>query len=224
MKGKRATLEFCCCCLLVLEVNADSVRTASECDARPLTDVLTRGVAVDGQIEVMIEISAGSQEKWEYSYDDQAVKPEISDGVPRVVDYLGYPANYGFIPNTLLALEQGGDGDPLDVVLLGTPAVRGHLLSADVIGALDYLDAGEVDTKVLAVQRAGPFAGLQGIDELDLKYPGVMDIISTWFENYKLDSNAEVRGYLDRASTRELIKKAERNYARAIDGCAPKKH
>ena len=216
-------MEVLFCCLLALKADADSAPAIPDCESRALREVLARGVAVNDQIEVMVEISAGSQEKWEYSYDDQTLKQDILNGVPRVIDYLGYPANYGFITKTLLAAEHGGDGDPVDVVLLGTPVVRGHMLFADVIGALDYLDAGEIDTKVLAVQHVGPFAGIQEIDELDLKYPGVMNIISTWFENYKLDSSAAIRGYLDRASTRKIIEKAERDYARASDGCVPHK-
>ena len=44
---------------------------------------------------------------------------------PREVKYLGYPGNYGMIPRTLLPKELGGDGDPLDVIVLGPAVERG---------------------------------------------------------------------------------------------------
>ena len=44
---------------------------------------------------------------------------------PRIVNYLGYPGNYGMIPRAFLPKNLGGDGDPLDVLLLGPSIKRG---------------------------------------------------------------------------------------------------
>ena len=51
------------------------------------------------------------------------VEWEIVNGKPRKVHYLGYPGNYGFIPQTSLSKDRGGDGDPADI-LLTDPAVE----------------------------------------------------------------------------------------------------
>jgi len=211
------------CPLLVCEVSGVSLASSQVCDPSPLSGGVERRAGANERRPVFIEISAGSQEKWEYSYAERAVRPEIVNGAARVINYLGYPANYGFIPNTLLALEDGGDGDPIDVVLLGKPVDRGQLVSADIVGALDYLDAGELDAKLIAVQAEGPFSDVLDLSELETKYPGAMTIISTWFENYKLDSSGIVRGYLDRDSAEELVRLAERAYALATVNCKASK-
>ena len=45
----------------------------------------------------------------------------------------------------------GGDGDPLDVILLGTQKERGEVLTAKIVGILSMTDSGEKDDKILAI-------------------------------------------------------------------------
>ena len=57
-----------------------------------------------------------------------------------------YTCNYGFIPNTL-----ADDGDPLDILIYNnTPIDRGTIVVCKVIGALDMVDQGKKDYKILA--------------------------------------------------------------------------
>ena len=56
---------------------------------------------------------------------------EEKDGEKRVVKFLGYPGNYGFIPQTL-----GGDNDPLDVIDLEESIDRGEIVTRKIIVAL----------------------------------------------------------------------------------------
>ena len=76
---------------------------------------------VDNDIQVVIEIPTGTTAKWEVDKSDGLLHWQIKNGNPRIVEYLGYPGNYGMIPRTLLAKDSGGDGDPLDVIVLGPP-------------------------------------------------------------------------------------------------------
>ena len=62
-------------------------------------------------VNVVVEIPAGTNAKWEVDKTDGALRWEFRDGKPRVVDFLGYPGNYGMIPRTLLPKEEGGDGE-----------------------------------------------------------------------------------------------------------------
>ena len=39
-----------------------------------------------------------------------------------------YPINYGIIPQTILPISRGGDGDPLDVVILGEKLTQGTII------------------------------------------------------------------------------------------------
>ena len=60
---------------------------------------------VDNDIQVVIEIPTGTTAKWEVDKSDGLLHWQIKNGNPRIVEYLGYPGNYGMIPRTLLALS-----------------------------------------------------------------------------------------------------------------------
>ena len=124
-------------------------------------------------INVVIEISAGSLEKWEVDSQDGYIRQDLEDSRPRVINFLPYPANYGFIPQTIQDLSTNGDGDPVDVIVLSSSVPRGSIVSVEIIGALKMSDLGEVDDKYVAVMpNSGPFATIKNLSELGLKYPG----------------------------------------------------
>ena len=102
-----------------------------------------------------------------------------------MINYLAYPANYGMIPQSILPKDKGGDGDPLDVIILGERIERGQLIKCHLVGMLSLLDDGEQDDKLIAVPMSGPFSEIRDITDLNNKYPGVVTIIETWFSNYK---------------------------------------
>src|SRR5438034_8520178 len=108
---------------------------------------ITPGRALPGKFAAVIEIPTGSSIKYEL---DKAT------GLLRVDRMLysavHYPANYGFIPQTLAE-----DDDPLDVlVLCQEPVAPLTLVQSRAIGLMTMLDAGKRDHKVLAVAVDDP--------------------------------------------------------------------
>jgi inorganic pyrophosphatase len=163
----------------------------------------------DGTTNAVIEIPTGTNAKWEVVKGDGVLRWEFENRKPRVVQYLGYPGNYGMIPRTLLPEELGGDGDPLDVVVLGPPVPRGDVVRVRIIGVLELLDGGEQDDKLLAVTSGTPFAEVRDLAQLEESFPGVVSILSTWFANYKGPGQIEVRGSKGAAKAQEILDKAE---------------
>ena len=139
----------------------------------------------DGTVNAVIEIPAGSTEKWEVSKPEGYLKWEKLEHGYRKVEYLGYPANYGMIPQTLLPKSLGGDGDPLDIIVLGDSLERGEIVKVQLIGVLILKDRGEQDDKIIAVPTKGVFSEVKDIEELDSKFSGITEILKTWFVNYK---------------------------------------
>lgn len=162
----------------------------------------------NGDVNVVVEIPAGSVDKWEVDKTDGKLKWEYRDGAPRRIRYLSYPANYGMIPQTVLAKEDGGDGDPLDVIVLGEALPRGTVVRCRLIGSLRMLDSGEADDKLLAVRAGTPFADIQTTDELQQKFPGALQIVQTWFQNYKGPGEMEFLGLGDKQSTAATVEAA----------------
>ncbi|MFC2118761.1 inorganic diphosphatase [Bacteroidota bacterium] len=158
-----------------------------------------------GNINVVVEIPTGTVDKWEVIKPDGIMKWEFKNNEPRKVKYLGYPGNYGMIPKTLLSEDDGGDGDPIDVIVLGPAAERGSIITTNLIGVLKMLDGGEKDDKLIAVMSGTPLYDATSIDDLNEMFKGVTDIIQTWFANYKGPGEIEVLGFGDENEARDIL-------------------
>jgi inorganic pyrophosphatase len=92
-----------------------------------------------------------------------------------------YPANYGFIPQTLAQ-----DGDPLDILVVSqVPVVPGAVIRCRPIGALMMSDEKGLDEKIIAVPTddLNPFySNIRSYADL----PAVLrDQIGHFFQHYK---------------------------------------
>lgn len=166
-----------------------------------------------GNYHGLIEIPAGTTAKWEVNHKTGHIEWEFKNGEPRKVKFLGYPGNYGYIPQTVLNKNEGGDGDPIDIIVLGTVAERGSVQEIKILGAIKLLDDGEQDDKIIAVTLSGPFAKINSIDEMMVKFPGSIQIVRYWFEGYDSGS-MQFMGYIKRKEAEALIEKAHASWSK----------
>lgn len=165
-----------------------------------------------GFVQVVVEIPTGTTDKWEVDKATGDLKHEFKNGKPRVVRYLGYPGNYGMVPRTLLPKSEGGDGDPLDVIVLGPPVPRGTVLSCKLLGVLKLLDGGEQDDKLVAVRPETPFFAVNSIAELDSAFGGVTEILAQWFSNYKGPGEMQAFGFAEKEVAEQVLETAIKAY------------
>lgn len=166
-----------------------------QCDKRQYLDrtalstglnTLPSPVNADGSVNVLIEIAAGSVDKWQQDKaEPMQLEWERQNGTLRQIKFLPYPANYGIVAGTMLAKERGGDGDPLDVLVLGGALPSGTVQPVRLIGVLRMLDNGEQDDKLLAVPLQGVFSALHDVSQLQQQFPGVTEQLRHWFRHYK---------------------------------------
>lgn len=152
----------------------------------------------DGTINMLIEIPSGTSEKWEVNKSTETLEQETINNKVRIVSYLPYPANYGMIPGTILSKKNGGDGDPLDIVLLGPALKRGSIIKCKLIGIMNMIDKGEIDDKLIGVTDGNSFKQINSIQELDSSFPGITKILKIWFENYKGVGMVKVTGFSEK--------------------------
>ena len=96
---------------------------------------------------MIIEIPRGSRNKYEIDHETGRVFLDR-----RLFTATTYPADYGFIPQTL-----GGDGDPLDaLVLLEDPVFPGVWVEARPVGVLYMHDEAGEDAKIICVPPREP--------------------------------------------------------------------
>ena len=171
-------------------------------------------VNADRTIHVVVENPAGTSEKWEVRANGVLVREHVN-GAPIEIPYLPWPANGGMVPRTLHSAEMGGDGEPLDVIVLGGAIQRGETVRARPIGLLRVVDRLERDDKILAVPTTGTFADIDDVEALERAHPGVFEILANWFVHSRGDGTIEVQGYAPRAAAVLLIDDGVRAFDRA---------
>jgi inorganic pyrophosphatase len=98
-------------------------------------------------VDVVIEIPMGQRNKYEMDHVSGRIRLDR-----MLFTSTRYPADYGFIEDTL-----GEDGDPLDaLVLLDEPTFPGCLINCRVIGMFRMRDEKGGDDKVLCVPATDP--------------------------------------------------------------------
>ena len=136
------------------------------------------------QFDVTVEIPKGQRNKYELDHATGRIRLDR-----MLFTSTRYPADYGYIENTL-----GQDSDPLDaLVLLEEPTFPGCLITCRAIGMFRMTDEAGGDDKVLCVPATDPrMAHLKDItdvsefDRLEIQH---------FFETYKdLEPGKSVEG------------------------------
>ncbi len=175
-------------------------------------DYYTLPAQVSGEsFNAVIEIPAGTNKKYEYDPIQRQFIVDMENDKERVIDFLPYPANYGFIPSTLSKSDTGGDGDALDVLVISETITTGTVLEIIPIAILKLIDDSKTDHKVIAVPqdkskriiRATTYA------KLTKDYPELLEIVELWFLNYNPKDSSSVEGWGDEKDALKEIKKHE---------------
>ena len=137
------------------------------------------------EFDVFVEVPRGSRNKYELDHASGRLRLDRT-----LFTATQYPADYGFIEDTL-----GNDGDPLDALVLVTqPTFPGCLVKSRAIGMFRMTDEAGGDDKVLCVPSDDPRQEhLRDIHHLD-EYHRME--IQHFFEVYKaLEPDKQVEGH-----------------------------
>ncbi|CAH0440337.1 inorganic diphosphatase [Ralstonia pseudosolanacearum] len=135
------------------------------------------GKDIPNDFNVIIEIPAQS--------DPVKYEADKETGLLHVDRFVGtgmrYPANYGFIPQTL-----AGDGDPVDVLVVTPfPLVHGCVVRCRVLGMLKMTDESGPDAKLVAVPVNKLSPATAHMTDLSDIGQNLLDQIKHFFEQYK---------------------------------------
>lgn len=171
--------------VLILALLLSACTDRSKRDEVSLDELPTFNETSD--LYAVIEIPAGTNHKIEYNKYNGEFEVNIKNGMPRVVEFLPYPGNYGFIPSTFMDPEHGGDGDALDILVLAESVPTGTVMNTIPIAVLELLDGGEIDNKIIAVpsDHGLRIIPVDSYDELLSDHSEVVKMIEQWFLNYK---------------------------------------
>ena len=161
---------------------------------------------IPDKINAIIEIPYGSSVKYELDKESGAV---FVDRVKASAVF--YPANHGFIANTL-----ADDGDPVDILVLNEyPIQAGAVIPCRLIGVLVMEDESGMDEKLLALPTSKVDARYEDIKSLDDVPKATLAKIKNFFETYKIlekDKWVKVQDFKDTKAAVEILEKAIANY------------
>src|SRR5437879_6209493 len=165
---------------------------------------VTPGQSLPSEFIAVVEIPMGSSVKYELDKETGMLR------LDRILySAVYYPANYGFIPQTLAE-----DDDPLDVLVLCQESVAPlTLVEARAIGLMTMVDSGKRDHKILAVAVNDPeYAGFQEAKELPAHR---LTMLRRFFQDYKqLEGKAvEVDEMESHAAALPVIEEALARYS-----------
>ena len=153
--------------------------------------------------DVLIEIPKGSRNKYEYDFELKKVRYDR-----MIFSSMMYPADYGFIPETLAL-----DGDPLDVLVLVTePTFPGCVMEVKPIGVFHMADEKGPDEKVICVPVSDPIWNKHN----DLKDVNghLIKEIEHFFQVYKdlEQKKVDVEGWGDLSEANTIIEECIKRY------------
>lgn len=163
------------------------------------------GKDLPNDIYVVIEIPANhSPIKYEIDKDADALFVDRFVGTAMF-----YPANYGYIPNTL-----SEDGDPLDVLVVTPyPVAPGSVVRSRPVGMLMMEDESGIDAKLIAVPHDKLTPLYKSVQEATDLPALLLKQIEHFFEHYKdLEPGkwVKITGWKDAAAARaEILKSIE---------------
>jgi inorganic pyrophosphatase len=154
---------------------------------------------------VIIETPKGSRNKYAYDPEERifALKKVLPAG-------MSFPYDFGFVPST-----QGGDGDPVDVlVLMDEPAFPGCKLTCRIIGVIEGEQGNKKETerndRVVAVENDNhSYAHVKRIDDLGKRFERELE---EFFVNYHRLSGKQYRilAVKGPAGGRRCVKQAQK--------------
>lgn len=140
---------------------------------------LTYGDNAPDAVNVVIEIRKGERNKYEV---DKATGRLFLDRVNATM--LGYPADYGYVPDTLC-----DDGDPVDALLIideSTP--HGVVVPSRPIGVLYFEDDGEMDEKLIVVAKDDISKDhIKDVDDLGANFKKAVEHFYSHYKDWKKD-------------------------------------
>lgn len=148
--------------------------------------------------DVLIEIPKGSRNKYEYDFELKKIRYDR-----MIFSSMMYPADYGFIPETLAL-----DGDPLDVLVLVTePTFPGCVMEVKPIGVFHMADEKGPDEKIICVPVSDPV--WNQLHDLSDVNPHLLKEIEHFFQVYKdlEKKKVDVGGWGNVSEANDIIQK-----------------
>ena len=160
-------------------------------------------------LNVIVETPKGSRNKFDYDEEYRLFK--LGGVLPAGAVF---PFDFGFVPST-----RGGDGDPLDVlVLMDEPAFTGCLVTVRIIGVIeaDQTEDGQTTSNHRVIAVAAGSRNHHDVRSIDDLGGNLVDEIEHFFVSYNAAKGKQFapRGRSGPERARHVVDEAREQFAR----------
>ena len=154
------------------------------------------------EIDVLIEISKGSNIKYEMDFKTRKLSVDR-----KLSTSMYYPYNYGFVPNT-----EDSTGDPVDVFVLGDdPFEPMSTIKSRPIAVLLTEDQGGPDPKIIRtpIDKVDPsFSSVSDLNEIPNHVCAKLEHFVLHHKDLEKGKYVKIIGWRDKAFAKEIISEA----------------
>lgn len=148
------------------------------------------------QLQAVIETPAGSSQSVTYDVATKAFVNEKLAGKDRVLQFLPYPGNYGFIPST----EVGANGRGLSTIVLAERSESGTVMEILPIATIMLeKPTGDLYPVIISVPARPSEQTIKATNfkSLSIEYPAVKQILQQWFIHHTYPNQLKFVGWKD---------------------------
>lgn len=164
-------------------------------------------MGADHLLTMVVEIPAGSNHRIRYNKESNRFENVLLNNQPQTIDFLPYPANFGFIPSTKMSSEGGEKNEPAKVFLISESLASGTLIKIIPLAVVYIDDHGNNEQIILAIPADPKYRTITSVDfeGLSLRYPGIITLMESWLMNYRGSQSISINGWGDEKEAMALV-------------------
>ncbi|MCX6146093.1 MAG: inorganic diphosphatase [Candidatus Kapabacteria bacterium] len=177
------------------------------CDIKNRYNDMSAYSVKNKNLQMIIEVSSGSNKYFEYDYDSNVFKIKKINGKDELVKFLPCPVNVGFIPSTSRDVSRSKKM-PIDVILISEALTTSTMVEIQVLGVMKLIEEGKERNYILAEPLAKELKilNINNFNNFSTNHLNELDIIQKWFLNYKPELKSKFVSWGNETEALNLIK------------------
>lgn len=161
-------------------------------------------------LQVVIEMPAGSMDLFAFDGQSGRIVPIQKDGQQQAINFLPFPANFGFIPGTSLDVSGNPAGAPVRIMVLGEDLPTGTITETRLLGLLKVKEGGKEKQILLATPLTitDQQPPLQGFQDFLLYRDSLKQAVEEWFVFYRNLPDTQIIGWDDEKAALRVVQRA----------------
>ncbi len=161
------------------------------------------------QLQAYITSPAGTNARFTYDAGKGKIVAHYTTPKDSLLQFLPYPGNYGFIPGTMADTARGGDGQPLDILVLAQATEASKTQEVIPVAVVHIAKPTGTDFCVIAVpsRPSERIIDVTTYAGLAKKFPAVKQILNLWFMHHDGQNQNRIMSWKDEKAADAEVRK-----------------